>query len=282
MSSPDVPLIFPFSVDDPLAAEHALISRWVREAAASLPVGRYYEDVDLKDSPSGRDLLASSPERGRLLVQAAVVQAKYWHTTTEMLRERGVRDGQGTNLTQVAGWPEARGGENKTIAVIAALLRRSLPLDRTDLLQLLEWLTQRGRSYGLPLGYATKSLERYAATHEIDAELGAAARRFATALRQDYSNDAKRIATAVDQLCASLPHQDDEDEPGELREAPAPSAAGDPLVLLPLKIKLGMLPTMRLPRRLCADRTGTRCPPILRWHPNTRSWRNCSKRRSRS
>jgi hypothetical protein len=131
-----VPLIFPFSVDDPLAAEHALVSRWVREAVASLPVGRYYEDVDLKDSPSGRDLLANSPERSRLLVQAALVQARFWHTTTETLRERGVRDGQGTNLTQVVGWPEARGGENKTIAVIAALLRRSLPLDRTDLLQL--------------------------------------------------------------------------------------------------------------------------------------------------
>ena len=236
-------LVFPFSIDDPLAAEHALVNRWVREAVASLPVGRYYEDVDLKDSPSGRDLLASSAERGRLIVQAALVQAKYWHTTTELLRERGVRDGQGTNLTQVAGWSEARGGETKTIAVIAALLRRSLPIDRIDLLQLLEWLMQRGRLFGLPLGYATKSLERYAATHEIDAELGEAIRRFATVLRQDYSNDAKRLATAVDQLCASLPHQDDEDEPGELREAPVPSAAGDPLVLLPLKNKLGMLPT---------------------------------------
>ena len=243
MPSTDVSLIFPFSVDDPLAAEHDLVNRWVREAVASLPVGRYYEDVDLKDSPSGRDLLASSAERGRLIVQAALVQAKYWHTATEMLRERSVRNGQKTNLTQVAGWPEARGGETKTIAVIAAFLRRSLPLDRTDLLQLLEWLMQRGRSYGLPLGYATKSLERYAATHEIDAEFGAAIRRFAAALRQDYSNDAKRLATAVDQLSASLPHEDDEDEPGELREAPAPSAAGDPHVLLPLKIKLGMLPT---------------------------------------
>jgi len=238
-----VPLNFSFSPDDPLAAEHALVSRWVREAVASLPVGRYYEDVELKDSPSGRDLLASSPERGRLLVQAALVQARFWHTTTETLRERGVRDGQGTNLTQVVGWPEARGGENKTIAVIAALLRRSLPLDRTDLLQLLEWLTQRGRSYGLPLGYATKSLERYAATHEIDAELGAAAGRFATSLRQDYSNDAKRLATAVDQLCASLPQQDGEDEQGDPKAAPVPSTAGDPLVLLPLKIKLGMFPT---------------------------------------
>ena len=253
MPSSDGPLIFPFSVDDPLAAEHALVNCWVREAVTALPVGRYYSDVELKDSPSGRELLASSPERGRLLVQVAVVQAKFWHTTAEMLRERAANDGRGTNLNQVAGWTAAQGAEHKTIAVIAALLRRSLPLDRTDLLQLLEWLTQRGRSYGLPIGYATKSFERYAAVHQIDAELGAAARRFATVLRQGYSNDAKRLATVVDQLCASLP-QDDEDEPGELRAAPAPSAAGDPLVLVPLKVKLGMLPAD-------ASRETTACGP---------------------
>ena len=51
-----------------------MVSNWVREAVASIPVDRYYQDVDLKDFPSGRELLASSPERGRLLVQAAVVQ----------------------------------------------------------------------------------------------------------------------------------------------------------------------------------------------------------------
>jgi Domain of unknown function (DUF4132) len=250
LPSPDGPLIFPFSVDDPLAAEHALVGRWVREAVAGRPVGRHYQNIELKDSASGRELLASPPERCRLLVQVAVVQAKYWHTTAKALRERAASDGRGTNLTQVAGWPPAQSAEQKTIAVIAALLRRSLPLDRTDLLQLLEWLTQRGRSYGLPLGYATKSLERYAAMHEMDAELGAAARRFATVLRQGYSNDAKRLATVVDQLCASHPQQDDKDEPGEQRAAPAPSVAGDPLVLVPLKVKLGMLPADTSPETI--------------------------------
>ena len=138
MSGQDEPVTFQFSVDDPLAAEHTLVSRWVQEAVASLPAERYYQDVEPKNLPNGRDLLASPPERGRLLVQAAVVQAKFWHTTTEGIRKGAVHDGLGTNLTQVAGWPEAQGAEHKTIAVIAALLRRSLPLDRTDILQLLE------------------------------------------------------------------------------------------------------------------------------------------------
>jgi Domain of unknown function (DUF4132) len=238
----DGPHVFPFSTDDPLAAEHALVGRWVQETVPRLPSGGYYPDVELKDSPSGRELLASPPERGRLLVQVAVLQAQFWHANAKILRERAARDGRGTNPTQVTGWPQVQRAEHKTIAVISALLRRNLPLDRADLLQLLEWLTQRGYSYGLPLGQATKSLERYTAKCGIDAELGVTARRFAAVLRQGHSNDAKRLATVVDQMCSALPQQDSEDAPNELRAVADPSAAGDPLVLVPLKVKLGMLP----------------------------------------
>ena len=70
-----------------------MVRNWVREAVASIPVDRYYQDVDLKDFPSGRELLASSPERGRLLVQAAVVQAKFWHASRKKIRDHAGRDG---------------------------------------------------------------------------------------------------------------------------------------------------------------------------------------------
>lgn len=242
MASPDRSYVFQFSADDPLAAEHALVCNWVREAVANTPGNRYYQDVDLKSLPSGRELLASSPERGRLLVQAAVEQAKFWHASREKIRDHAVHDGEANNLARVPGWSAALGAEYKTLAVIGALLRRNLPLDRTDLLQLLGWLTEAGRSYGLPIGQATKSLERYAAKNGIDAEIRIAAQRFAAMLRQSGENDAKRLATTVDQICASLPEQEAEDEPGELRAAPRPSVAGDQLVLVPLKIMLGMLP----------------------------------------
>jgi hypothetical protein len=241
VTDPDGSLVFQFSSDDPLAAEHALVCKWVREAVASLPVERYYENVDLKDLASGRELLASSPERGRLLVQAAVVQTKFWHASRKKIRDHAVRAGQGSILPRVPGWSAVLGAEYKTLAVIGALLRRSLPLDRTDLLQLLEWLTETERSYGLPIGQATKSLERYTAKHGIDAEIQTAAKRFAAVLRQG-DNDAKRLATVVDQICAALPQQEGEDESGERKAAPTPSAAGNQLVLVPLKVQLGMLP----------------------------------------
>lgn len=90
MTDPDGSLAFQFSADDPLAVEHALVCNWVREAVASIPVDRYYQDVDLKDLPSGRELLASPPERGRLLVQAAVLQVQFWHGSREEdTRSRG-------------------------------------------------------------------------------------------------------------------------------------------------------------------------------------------------
>jgi hypothetical protein len=235
VTGPNGHLVFQFSSDDPLAAEHDLVCKWVGEAVASVPVDRYYQDVDLKALASGRELLASSSERGRLLVQAAVVQAKFWHASRAKIRDQAVRDGQGSNLARVPGWSAVLGAEYKTLTVIGVLLRRSLPLDRTDLLQLLEWLTETGHSYGLPIGQATKSLERYTAKHGIDAEVQKAAQRFAI-LRKGGGKDANRLATAVDQICAALPRQDDEDEPGELKPAPVPSAAGDQLVLVPLKV----------------------------------------------
>jgi hypothetical protein len=207
VTGPDGSIAFQFSSADPLAAEHDLVCKWVREAVASLPVDRYYQDVDLKALASGRELLASSPERGRLLVQAAVVQAKFWHASRAKIRDHAVRDGQGSNLARVPGWSAVLGAEYKTLTVIGALLRRSLPLDRTDLLQLLEWLTETGHSYGLPIGQATKSLERYTLKHGIDVEVHKAAQRFAATLRQGGGKDANRLATAVDQICATLAQQ---------------------------------------------------------------------------
>lgn len=247
MTGVDVPLVFTFSADDPLATEHALINKWVEEAVASLPAGRYYQDIDLKDLPSGLELLASSPELGRLLVQAAIVQAQFWHNIAETIREREARQGRGLNLTTVAGWPKAQGSAYRAVSAVAALLRRSLPLDRTDILQLLEWLAQRRWAYGLPFGQATKSLKRYTAKHGIDAEIGAAARRFSSVLRQGHDKDAKRFATLVDQVCATLPQREDQDDPGKLKPAPTPSVAGDAMVLVPLKAKLGMLEADAIP-----------------------------------
>jgi hypothetical protein len=131
-----------------------------------------------------------------------------------------------------------------------------------------------GYSYGLPLGHATKSLQRYAAKHGVDAELRAAAQRFAAALRQRYSNDAKRLATVVDQVCSVLPQPektDEPDEPRELRQTPTPAVVGSPLILTPLKTMLGILAAEAAPETtVCRPDRYARCSSILHSHPRTR------------
>ncbi len=51
----DESLSFSFSADDPLAAEHTLVLSWVQQS--DLTVGRYSQNVELKDAPSGREAL---------------------------------------------------------------------------------------------------------------------------------------------------------------------------------------------------------------------------------
>jgi hypothetical protein len=242
---------FPFSMDEPLTEEHAAVNAWVQEAVASLSLESYYTDVDLKDSSKGRELLASSPERSRLLVQAAVEQAQHWHTTVEEIRGDASPSYHAIPPGERPGWRLARSSEQKTIAVITALLRRSLPFDRGDIFQILGWLMQARSNYGLPLSYATKALERYATTQPMDAELEATARRFAASLRQTYSSDCMRLATTVDRICATVPKPTERQEPAERRPAPTPSVSGDPLILLHLKIMLGMMPTGTSPETAC-------------------------------
>jgi hypothetical protein len=233
--------VFSYSIDDPLATEHELVGQWVKDAVASLSVWAYYQNADLKSFPSGRALLESTADRARLLVQAAIKQAQFWHGILEEIRADATREGKARDLSQNAAWLEASGGENQTIVVLAALLRRSLPLDRADIFQLLEWLMRQSKTYGIPFGHATRSLERYTAKHGIDAELVAAAQRLAGKLRQGYDKDNKRLATAIDQICAPLPEQEEERQE-ELRALPSPATAGDPLIMTHLKMLLGMLP----------------------------------------
>ncbi len=216
-----------------------------------MPEGHYYRDFELKDSPLGRDLLACSPERSRLIVKAAVEQAQFWHYTKADIQARAGALSRSLNLTQFKSWPEANASELMATTVAASLLRRALPLERTDIVQLFDWIVRVGPSYTHPLGSITKAFERYAETQEVDADLGALARRFADVIRRSYDKDTKRLATRLDRICAvSLTCE--ELETGEFKVAPKASPAGDALVLLPLKMKLGMLaPDATAETRVC-------------------------------
>ena len=123
-------------------------------------------------------------------------------------------------------------------------MRRSLPFEKPDLILLLEWCNGGeilSRYFG-PIGPITRALERYAAETPIDPELRQAMTQFAARLRSSYHKDIKRLATAVEQLCANAGAE----PPGEAapevdaQPAPTPAPAGLPGVLEALKRFRGM------------------------------------------
>ena len=239
---------FPIAEADPLAEEHLAVSAWVEDALKALsttPSG-YILDLDLKTFPSGQALLDGKADRSRRLVLAAVAQIEHWHELTQRLREEtagAIRNGQGQ---EALGWQQAWGRRRQAWAVASALMRRTLPFDRADLLMLLRWCNRSEgvlTSHQHPIGPLTRALERFRAETFIDPELLDEARRFAARLRASFDKEAKRLGSLVEQLCGSAEEPAAEAKTAEPnRPAPEPAAAGDPRVLTQLKQFLGLQP----------------------------------------
>src|SRR5947209_5819599 len=110
--------------DDPLAPEHAAVSRWVREAVQSLSADRYWEDVDLKSVEGGRFLLDAPPERARKLVLAAVAQSRHWDQQMERIRASAQTNLERDNPHQNPAWTGLWTSRRHTVSAMGALLRR--------------------------------------------------------------------------------------------------------------------------------------------------------------
>src|SRR5204863_5800295 len=121
-------------------------------------------------------LLESTPEQARRYVQAGVAQSRHWddHAARYVARYAGCH----------------------TVSAVSALLRRSLPLDKEDLIRLLNWCVAL-RELKPPFAPVTKALQRYAASHEVDSRLLDAIREFTARLRTSYQKEAKRLRTIV-------------------------------------------------------------------------------------
>ena len=231
----------PIADRHPLAAEHRLLSEWLHESMALRPGQRYYQSVELKETPTGQTILASSPEVCRLIILAAIEQAEHWNAETLRIRDQAAPKQGNWNLGSEPAWVGAQGSRLRIQEVMGALLRRNLPMKRDDVLKLLALLVRTGYSYSLPIGYSSKTVERYLAQHELDEELATAIRKFAVMLRQSGDNDAKRTATRLEQLSSPSQEEPASGAPLPLKPAPTPVTAGDPHVLSPLKHLLGML-----------------------------------------
>ncbi len=222
---------FEIAPDDPLADEHAAVSAWVEEAFGSLGEHNPFVDVELKKFPSGRRLLDGKPEQSRRYLLAAVEQVRHW--------ER-----QAKRICFV--WGRVDGRRRHAAGVVAALMRRALPLEKPDLMAVLRWCqeTQTLTPYFIPIVPITKALERHASTTPADPELRRAIGDFASRLRASVEKDVRRLGTPVERLCVD----EGTEAPADARPAaavrppPTPAPAGSAGVLVHLKRFYGMLP----------------------------------------
>jgi hypothetical protein len=260
---------FVFARDDPLASEHAAVTEWIEDALTSLDENHYYQDVDLKSLPSGQRLLDAKPEQARRYVLAAVAQVGHWDRKAEEIRARAATEMERINAHHLPGWGPVWGRRRQAEAVISALVRRNLPLDKDDLLAILRWCNGLQNIYSInyyaPIGHITRALKRYASEWPIAPDLRAAIKEFAVRLRGAHDKQAKRLGTDVEQLCVDEAAQTCPDDIGSTGAlpAPGPAPAGCAGVLDELKRFLGML-------------TGDAAPPTTVIEPDRFSLRDDS------
>jgi hypothetical protein len=242
---------FVCSKDDPLAAEHAAVAAWIEEAIASLGEHGYYRDVDLKTLASGKRLLDAKPDQSRRYVLAAVAQVRHWDRHTDRIRAQASTDFERMNAHQLPGWSRVWGRRRQASAVVATLMRRTLPFEKQDILAIVEWCNGSatlGR-YFAPLGQIVRALERHASQTPVDQDLREAMKLLAVRLRSCHDKDARRLGTAVAQLCV-----DSATEPAgpasvgvETRPAPELAPAGCAAIFDQLKRHFRISPPDVLP-----------------------------------
>lgn len=235
---------FTYAEDSPLAREHAAVSLWVEDAHASRGQYNWYQEVDLKMIASGQSILNAKPDEACKYVLAAIEQARHWDGLVEMIRADGTSDLERDNPHQHPDWEKIWGRRRQAVAVLGALLRRSLPITREEAVVLLQWCIEERHlgKHTAPLGHIVQTLKRFVAGGPPDDELRRMLRQFASRLRSCYDKDEKRLGTVIEQLCGESEEPETSAKPAKEWKPPAkPAWAGTECVLERLKCRLGML-----------------------------------------
>jgi len=234
--------------NDELAAEHRVVSDWVEEAWRSVGGHAWYQDVELKTQPAGRQILESAPDQTRRYVHAAAIQAAHWDRLAAEHRARGKSDFDLNNPHLSEGWAERWGRRRHAANVVSTLMRRALPFEERQLVGILDWCNaaEQRAMYDVPAGHIARALERYLDVNPLTDALRERVREFAAHLRESFNKDIKRYATAVEQLLADsrtgeLAVADAGDESVEPpAPPPEPAPAGNAAIFDVLKRHIGI------------------------------------------
>ncbi|MBN2296309.1 MAG: DUF4132 domain-containing protein [Pirellulales bacterium] len=240
---------FSFSKDDPLAAEHADVAAWGKDAIASFGLKECQYAVDFKKLPSGKKLLDAKPEQARRYVVAAVEQTRHWDLLAHKIYAQASTDEERFEMHYHPDFVQVSSRCCVVSQVVETLTRRKLPFQKEDLLAILQWGISRDwlSQYSVPVAYIIRALDRFSSTTPIDSELREEMKQFASWLRSSKYTNAKRHSMAIEQLCCEDSGQSGDAAPVERKPAPRPAPAGMPKVLDQLKRGLGMLPAYEQP-----------------------------------
>jgi len=227
--------------EDPYAAEHEAIQRWVRDSIKEIKQTDSNTKVELKHLPSGQALLAVTPQQACRLVRAAVMQLRYWDDF--IIKHIGSENGSSGRIdTAFFATYQLAAKWFLTREVLAALMRRALPFEKDDLLELLAWCNSRPTLVMVPLGVIVRALERYVNNKGLDDTLRHAIQRFHGNLQASGRKDDKHWCTTLGHLCHTEIAEIIETQEKRRDTRPlTPAAAGQPAVMNQLKRYLGLL-----------------------------------------
>ncbi len=181
--------------DDPLAEQHQLVAQWVEVSNSREKQDTYVVawNVNLKDHESGQRLLSAKPPEARKLVLAALEQARHWGQALDEVASPENPAAMRQSLSKLV---PLRNRSLRARAVIQALMRRSLPFERDDLLAILNWCCEESSSvhFDPPLGAIHRAVERFLAKNELDEQLAESIQRLAVALQSHSSAVYRRHA----------------------------------------------------------------------------------------
>jgi hypothetical protein len=238
--------IEPFEPPDgsTLSAEHEEVARYVEEAVRQAG-DRYYDDIDLRTLGRGRKLLDADPAQASRYVLAALEQVLHWDRQADRVRDEASRGPGRIEAHDLPEWREAWSRCRQANAVLAALMRRKLPLEESDLVALLGYANGAVLLHQVPAGAIVKAAGRHVAEKGGSEPLRGTLAAFAGRLRRSHEKGLQRLATTVEGFLAPAPAAAEAVDGAEEVEAPAAvpvkAAAGSPAVMTLLKSKLGLL-----------------------------------------
>jgi len=241
---------FQWEANDPLAAEHQIISQFTIETLAG---GWRYGDFDFHSVDGGQKITEADTETSVRLVSALVARTIYFDELVEKIKALEKTEWERLNIHNSPEWEAVWPSRKLSSDILKRVMRRKLPLSPRQLIQIADWIASApdqwlGDTF-YPVKSFVKALENYGSIDRNDAALQTPLVRISQRLGKHYSKDLPKLARQIDLILnpapsagENLPDESPAQQPSAGPDASVPAPAGSPNVLVRLKQFLKILP----------------------------------------